>query len=167
MATDLITQDQLKSLLTYDPATGEFRWAAKRSRCTIGAVAGTQTYHGYTTIKLNAVTYRAHRLAWLYQYGVWPDGELDHINRVRSDNRIANLRETTRFLNCQNRVKSDTAHSKHIGVSRAAGKKGWRAYIDVNGTRKYLGQYVEETDALAARKNAERLFHAANHIHGG
>ena len=161
MATHSITQERLKSLLTYDPDTGEFRWRTKRPRCTVGALAGTATHHGYTAIKLDGATYRAHRLAWLYVFGDWPRMELDHINRKRSDNRISNLREATRFLNCQNRKKSTTAHSQHIGVSKGFGGKGWRAYIDKNGRRITLGVFRTEQDAVEARKNAERQMYAA------
>lgn len=161
MATNLITQERLKSLLTYDSDTGEFRWRAKRPRCVVGAVAGTATHHGYTAIKLDGTTYRAHRLVWLYMFGHWPATELDHINRKRSDNRISNLREVTRFLNCQNRAKSPKAHSRHIGVSKGFAGKGWRAYIDKNGRRTSLGVFCTEQAALEARKNAERQMYAA------
>jgi hypothetical protein len=161
MATNLITQEYLKSLLTYDRDTGEFRWRLKRPRCTPGNIAGTPSYHGYTVIKLNGVSYKAHRLAWLYETGDWPASELDHINRVRGDNRISNLRLATRFLNCQNRVKSKTAYSKHIGVSRSFNGKRWRAYIDFNGKRRALGVFDTETQALEARKNVERQLYAS------
>ena len=161
MATNLITQERLKSLLAYDADTGEFCWLAKRPRCVPGARAGATTYKGYRTIKLDGVIYRAHRLAWLYVYGCWPSMELDHINRVRADNRVDNLREVTRFLNCQNREKPSTAHSKHIGVSKSFAGKGWRAYIDKNGRRITLGVFSAEQDALAARKAAEERLYAA------
>lgn len=161
MATNLITQDRLKSLLTYNPDTGEFCWRLKRPRCTPGSMAGTPSYHGYTVIKLNGVSYKAHRLAWLYETGDWPASELDHINRVRGDNRISNLRLATRFSNCQNRVKSETAYSKHIGVSRSFNGKRWRAYIDFNGKRRALGVFDTETQALEARKNIERQLYAS------
>ena len=161
MATNSITQEHLKSLLTYDRDTGEFRWRLKRPRCTPGNIAGTPSYHGYTIIKLNGVSYKAHRLAWLYETGDWPASELDHINRVRGDNRISNLRLATRFSNCQNRVKSKTAYSKHIGVSRSFNGKRWRAYIDFNGKRRALGVFDTETQALEARKNVERQLYAS------
>ena len=164
MAADLITQERLQSLLTYDPDTGEFRWRVKRPRCVVGAVAGTPTYHGYTAIKLDGATYRAHRLAWLYTFGKWPSTELDHINRKRDDNRIANLREATRFSNCQNREKSPSAHSRHIGVSKSFAGKGWRAYIDKDGRRTALGVFSTEQAAAEARKNAERQLYAAAHL---
>jgi len=160
MATGLITQERLKSLLTYDPDTGEFRWRVRRPRCSIDAVAGTTTYHGYTTIKLNGVTYRAHRLAWLYVFGAWPASELDHINRRREDNRITNLREATRFSNCQNREKLSGAHSRYIGVSKGFAGKGWRAYIDKNGRRTCLGVFPTEQAAAAARQKAEKKVYA-------
>ena len=161
MATNSITQEHLKSLLTYDRDTGEFRWRLKRPRCTPGNIAGTPSYHGYTIIKLNGVSYKAHRLAWLYETGDWPASELDHINRVRGDNRISNLRLATRFSNCQNRVKSKTAYSKHIGVSRSFNGKRWRAYIDFNGKRRALGVFDTETQALEALKNVERQLYAS------
>ena len=164
MATNLITQERLKSLLTYDPDTGEFRWRIKRPRCTPGSVAGTPTYHGYTAIKLDGVSYKAHRLAWLYETGAWPVSELDHVNRVRGDNRIANLRLATRFSNCQNRVKPENAYSKHIGVSRSFNGKRWRAYIDFNGKRRALGVFDTETQALKARKDVESQLYAAANI---
>lgn len=160
MATNLITQDRLKSLLTYNPDTGEFRWRLKRPRCTPGSIAGTPSYHGYTVIKLDGVSYKAHRLAWLYETGDWPASELDHINRVRGDNRMSNLRLASRFSNCQNRVKLETAYSKHIGVSRSFNGKRWRAYIDFNGKRRALGVFDTETQALEARKNIERQLYA-------
>ena len=160
MATDMITQERLQSLLTYDPNTGKFRWRHQRPRCLEGAIAGTISYHGYTAIKLDGRTYRAHRLAWLYENGCWPSGELDHINRQRSDNRIANLREASRFDNCQNRTKPDTAHSKYIGVSKGFGGKGWRAYIDKNNRRVTLGVFSTEAEAAQARTEAERCLYA-------
>lgn len=161
MATDLITQSRLKSLLTYDAGTGKFCWRMKRQRCTPGRVAGTPSYHGYTVIKLDGVSYKAHRLAWLYETGDWPASELDHINRARDDNRISNLRLATRFSNCQNRVKSESAYSKHIGVSRSFNGKRWRAYIDFNGKRRELGVFDTETQALKARKDVESHLYAA------
>jgi hypothetical protein len=161
MATDLITQSRLKSLLTYDADTGKFCWRMKRQRCTPGRVAGTPSYHGYTVIKLDGVSYKAHRLAWLYETGDWPASELDHINCVRDDNRISNLRLATRFSNCQNRVKPESAYSKHIGVSRSFNGKRWRAYIDFNGKRRELGVFDTETQALKARKDVESHLYAA------
>ena len=160
MTTDLITQDRLKSLLAYSHDSGEFRWRIKRPRCTLGCVAGTPSYHGYIVIKLDGVSYKAHRLAWLYETGVWPIAEIDHINRVRNDNRFSNLRLATRFSNCQNRVKPENAHSKHIGVSRSFNGKRWRAYIDFNGKRRTLGVFDTETQALQARKNVESQLYA-------
>jgi len=160
MTTNLITQDRLKSLLTYDRETGDFCWRIKRPRCKLGCVAGTHSYHGYTVIKLDGVSYKAHRLAWLYETGVWPTAEIDHINRVRDDNRFSNLRLATRFSNCQNKVKFENAHSKHIGVSRSFNGKRWRAYIDFNGKRRTLGVFDTETQALQARKNVESQLYA-------
>jgi hypothetical protein len=143
----------------YDPATGVFTWCVSRNRQPKDSLAGTKTYHGYTAIKVDGVTYRAHRLAWLYVYGEWPTAELDHVNRIRNDNRIANLRLTTRFLNMQNLEKVGMC-SKHVGVSRYQDKIRWRAYITVKGKQINLGIFNTENEALNARKLAEVAYYA-------
>ena len=157
MAT--LTQDELKSLLMYDPATGVFTWRVNRNCQPKDSLAGTKTYHGYMAIKVNGVTHRAHRLAWLYVHGEWPTSELDHVNRVRSDNRIDNLRLTTRFLNMQNLTKTNTS-SKHVGVSRLGNNMRWRAYINIKGKQINLGVFKTEELALTARKSAEMTYYA-------
>ena len=81
MATDLITQSRLKSLLTYDADTGEFCWAVSTSnRTPVGSVANCRDKNGYVVIRVDKKLYKAHRLAWLYEYGVWPTKNIDHIN---------------------------------------------------------------------------------------
>jgi len=68
----------------------------------IGSVAGTPVSDGYVNICINQKRYRAHRLIWLMFNGHFPNNEIDHINGVRSDNRIENLREVGRIENCRN-----------------------------------------------------------------
>jgi len=92
-------------LLTYDPYTGLFTWLVDAySNKVKGKIAGS-IKEGYINISIDRKLYRAHRLAWLYVNGVFPS-EIDHINRVKSDNRICNLREVSRSENCQNRSTS-------------------------------------------------------------
>ena len=88
-------QEELKQILDYDPDTGLFRWKIKpRSQTDLGDIAGTLC-QGYIRITINKKNYYAHRLAWLYMTGQWPVNTVDHINRIRNDNRISNLREAT------------------------------------------------------------------------
>jgi hypothetical protein len=99
-----LTAEELKSFVTYDKNTGKMvRVRNTRGRSRIGVEAGSIHSCGYRTITINRKNYYIHRLAWLYVYGVWPNGYIDHINRVVSDNRIENLRECTKSQNQMNR----------------------------------------------------------------
>lgn len=100
-----LTAERLRSLLYYDPATGVFtRRVATGSggRWNIGTVAGHILVIGYWSICVDGASYLAHRLSWLYVHGKWPDAEIDHINMLKSDNRIANLRAVSHAQNMQN-----------------------------------------------------------------
>ena len=156
MATDLITQERLKSLLTYDPDTGEFRWRVNR---TGGVKAGDQAKakdcHGYGRIKLDGRVYKAHRVAWMYVYGEWPPAHIDHINRVRDDNRIANLRAVSHAENNQNRSADKRNTSGYTGVYFNKPSRKWQASISVNGKLRSLGYFDTKEDAAFARQRAE------------
>ena len=93
----------------------------------------------------------AHRLAWLYVYGCWPD-EIDHINQIRDDNRIANLRSVDRTTNCQNASRQKSESGVTGLVKRYTGK--WEARIQVNKKYIYLGIFSTKSEAIAARKAA-------------
>lgn len=158
MAT--LTQDELKSLLMYDPATGVFIWRVTRSPKVVkGSVAGSVNNEGYHHIKFNNVNYKAHRLAWLYMYGVWPSDGIDHINRVRNDNRIENLRLATKTQNGQNRSISKANTSGVTGVTWYKKSQRWRAQIRVDMQHIYLGTYDTIEDAANARHRAEAKFY--------
>lgn len=90
-----LTLERVKELLHYDQETGLFYWNAKRGRCAKLSVAGSWNSYGYRRIKVDGRGYPAHRLAWLHVHGRWPQGEIDHINGIKHDNRIANLCEAT------------------------------------------------------------------------
>jgi hypothetical protein len=156
MATDLITQERLKSLLTYNPDTGEFRWATDQgARGKLGDIAGTFTPKGYRYIRINRRGYMAHRLAWLYMVGSWPDAQVDHINRVKDDNRWANLRAATNTENAQNQPVRRTNKSGVTGVHFYPRYKKWCASITADGKKVFLGYFAAKHEAIAARKAAE------------
>lgn len=157
MATSLITQERLKSLLTYDPDTGEFRWRAQPSnRVRIGDVAGCPDRHEYVVIRLDGVLHKAHRLAWLYIYGTLPEKNLDHINQIPADNRIANLREADQYENNQNRRVQFSSRSGVTGVSWNKVHSLWQARIYERGKCVSLGYHKTKDAAIRARAAAER-----------
>ena len=89
-----LTQKKVKQYLNYDPLTGEFTWIVHRRCLKAGSVAGC-LYRGYTSIRISGKQYYAHRLAWLYVYGYFPEHQIDHIDRNPSNNRINNLRHAS------------------------------------------------------------------------
>lgn len=101
----MLTQDRLRELLHYDPDTGVFTNIKPRHRVKVGDIAGSNSGKGYLQIQIDQKRYSAHRLAWLYTYGRFPEEFIDHINGNPSDNRIVNLREVTQRENLQNRKK--------------------------------------------------------------
>lgn len=156
MATNSITQKRLKSLLTYDPGTGEFRWRIRRSnRAPKGSIAGCRDRYGYIVIRLDDTLYKAHRLAWLYCYGTWPTKNLDHINQTPDDNRIANLREADQHENNQNRRVQRNSQSGITGVSLHKASQRWHARIHTRDGCRSLGYYDTKDAAAQARRAAE------------
>lgn len=152
----MMTQTKLKELLNYNPDTGEFTWRLRRSRTPADHLAGTVNHHGYVSIMIDRQRYQAHRLAWLYVYGVLPPGPLDHINRVRSDNRIQNLRSASTVENLRNRTVSHNTASGYKGVTVSSGR--WMARIGVSGVCKYLGWFNTAQDAAQAYNAAARSY---------
>lgn len=89
----ILTHSELIRLLSYDAKTGIFVWKANRGTRKVGnKAAGSKTTRGYINIKVNGISYQAHRLAWFYIHKKWPDDQIDHKNQIKSDNRIKNLR---------------------------------------------------------------------------
>lgn len=161
---DLITHDELLTLLDYSPETGVFVWkSTKRYHLQfLGSRAGSPNKDGYRQIKIHNRLYGEHRLAWLYMYGCWPDKHIDHINGVRDDNRCCNLREATHAENHQNRHSHKGSSSKYIGVSYYKRRNKYIAYINVSGVRHHLGYFKTQEDAYAAYCEAKKKLHPFN-----
>jgi len=99
----MVTHSELKTILHYDPKTGIFTWKIKISKKTlIGSIAGHLGHKGYIKIVIKGKGYRANRLAWFYMTGEWPENLVDHVNRIRNDNRWVNLRDITNKENIAN-----------------------------------------------------------------
>lgn len=158
--TSPISAETLRESLDYDPETGVFIWKVNHGKCVPGERAGSlNNFHGYESIGVAGRRLLSHRLAWLYVYGEWPEDQIDHINRVRSDNRITNLRLATCSENLQNTKLRLDNKSGHKGVIWFRRDSVWRAYITVNRVSQHLGYFPQINDAIAARKAAEAKYH--------
>jgi hypothetical protein len=159
MAKADLTAERLRELLDYNPETGIFTWRqAPSNSIKAGSIAGSKNHDGYRRIKINLIDHAAHRLAWFYVHGVWPAHEIDHINGIRTDNRICNLRDVPRMDNMQNqRTAQRGAKSGFLGVYSNHGK--WRAAIQVNKKTIALGNFATPEEAHQAYLEAKRRLH--------
>jgi hypothetical protein len=147
----MITQKELLENLLYNKDTGLFtRKISLNTKVRIGDLAGGKDTKGYVCIRVAGKTYKAHRLAWLYVYGNMPIGEIDHINGIKDDNQIANLRDVTKSVNQQNRQFVR-------GYSRDGNR--WKAQIRFGGKWRHLGCYETEHEAHAAYLLAKTEVH--------
>lgn len=148
--------------LSYDPITGLFHWRKSgrgRSKRE-GEVAGCPHSNGYLRIKVCGTQYLAHRLAWLFVHGAWPVHEVDHVNRDRADNRLANLRAATVSENRRNTVGIPSRRqSKFKGVSLGKGYRRWSARIFVGGVLHKIGLFDTEAEAAEAYREAAARLH--------
>lgn len=151
----MLTTEQLKQHLFYDPNTGVFTRLRSLTTCRANCT-------GYVPINVLGRNYYAHRLAWLWMTGAEPKCGIDHINGVKDDNRWVNLRLADKSANAQNikRARKDNLLGK-LGVStRAAGS--YFARITLDGKRIYLGTYRTPEQAHQAYLQAKRRIHEAN-----
>ncbi len=145
-----LTAERLREILSYDVETGVFRWRIDTVRCCMGDVAGNTSHkRGYRHITIDYRKYLSHRLAWLYVYGKWPIGNLDHINGDTDDNRISNIRVATIQQNCWN--KSLRKDNK-LGVRNIRRRgNGYRVQILIGRQRVYNKQFKSLEMAIAMR----------------
>lgn len=152
---DMLTADQARELLTYDPETGSFFWRVRRGhRFAPGDLAGTVLANGYVHIGVRRRYYKAHRLAWLMMTGNWPADLIDHVNCVRTDNRWSNLREATRSQNAANARLAHHNSTGFKGVSFHKKHQRWQANIRADGKYRYLGLFDSPEAAHAAYSRA-------------
>jgi len=151
-------RERVIELLNYDPETGLFTRRSGSGRWPAGEVAGSLC-HGYIVIRIDGKSHQAHRLAFLVVHGFIPS-EIDHINLVRSDNRISNLRPATTQQNSRNTGKysNNTSGFKGVYWDKSNGK--WQAQAqDANGKRKTLGRFPTPEAASAAYNDFARNLH--------
>ncbi|MCC6776684.1 MAG: HNH endonuclease [Hyphomicrobiales bacterium] len=133
---------RLRELLHYDPKTGIFTWKVTiNNKTRAGAAAGCRDGHAYHLIGVDGRLYVAHRLAWLWMTGAWPEADIDHRNLDKKDNRWSNLRAATRSGNMANTGARADNTSGLKGVTWDKHRNKWLAQIRVNGKNKFLGRF--------------------------
>ena len=160
----MLTQEEVKNLLSYDETTGVFTWRKQKGPVKAGSIAGYVNKKGYMMIGINGKSHRAHRLAWLYCYGELPSDDIDHINHEKLDNKISNLRVVSNQENHRNVKMSVANKSGYNGVSFCNNRNKWIARISDGKKYLNLGYFVNKMDAVAARKSKEQeLGYHPNH----
>jgi hypothetical protein len=159
MATTELTQERLKEVLNYNHCTGEFspRNGVHRGR-SIGSLD-----QGYIRITVDNRAYRAHRLAFLYMMGSFPEGLIDHKNGLRSDNKWLNLRECTHTQNRLNVKRQKKTGYKNVHWDKKT--KCWLVKLQKNKRVEYFGYYKDEELAGLVAQEARNKYHGefANH----
>lgn len=160
----------LRKLLRYEPDTGKLYWRVRQAAdiCARGSRSAQTVCNalnarragkealtsisnwGYLTGAIDKRSYQAHRVIWALHYGRWPDGEIDHINRIKTDNRICNLRVASRSQNGANCHLKSTNSTGFIGVFLPKASGRWIAYARSNGRQVSLGGYGCPTAAALA-----------------
>lgn len=144
-----LTPERLREVLDYDPETGAF----KRRETP----AGNVTSQGYIVIKVDQITYSAHRLAWLFVHGEWPEYFLDHIDGDKGNNKIENLRPAT---NGQNKAAQGPQSNNKLGLKGVSRRgDGFVAQIKSGQKKRWLGRFATAEAASAAYEAAAREMH--------
>ena len=155
----MLTQERLKDLLDYDPETGIFTWRDTRSNRARGRQAGWRrtgpSGKTYIQIQVDDRSYLAHRLAFLWMEGSFPEADTDHEDGDGANNRWSNLKRVNRQQNQRNQRRSGINTSGVTGISWAKQRGKWYAYINVEHRMINLGLFLSKGDAIAARKAAE------------
>lgn len=150
---------KLREYLDYDAETGTFTWKIKSGRQPAGSVAGSLWPAGYIGVRVGGKAYLAHRLAWAFVHGEWPQADVDHVDRDKVNNRIENLRIATRSQNMANTGLRSTNSSGVKGVHWSSRAQRWIARVQKDGKHGYVGTFRHLEDAAAAVKLAyEREF---------
>ncbi|WPZ30721.1 HNH endonuclease signature motif containing protein [Sulfitobacter sp. OXR-159] len=163
----------LRVLLRYEAETGKLYWRERKADLFSGKNperaknvwnahhAGQEAFlirhkHGYLCGTVFKKRLLAHRVIWALVNGEWPADQIDHINGVRSDNRIVNLRSVSRSENMKNQKRPSDNSSGHTGVYWFAQTSRWTAQITKNRKTICLGYFKDLDQAVAARKKAEQ-----------
>ena len=157
-----LTAELARELLSYDPATGQFLWKIPGKGRQMHRQVGCISNRGYLRIVINRRTYPSHRIAWLISYGKWPADQIDHINCVKHDNRLANLREATSTTNGENQRRAQSDNKCGVLGVEAAPNGKFRSRIKTGGRLIHLGSFATPEEAHQVYLQAKRRLHAGN-----
>ena len=145
--------------ITYKELHEKFIYLAPEGlliRIKDGKIVGTPTKYGHLKVGINNKSYLVHRIAYCMYYGYWPENDIDHINRIPSDNRICNLREVSRSCNLKNAKISSKNRSGIKGISWTKKSQRWRVSIIYKMNAIYVGTFKHFINAVKARHYAEQ-----------
>lgn len=156
-----IAVTRLHEMLVYDSSSGDFYWRKNlKGHARAGELAGSANHAGYKRIRLDGSDVMLHRVAWAMTYGSWPALHIDHINGVRSDNRLVNLRQADHSLNMQNRRDAAACNPTGLlGVQEVEKSHKFRSKITIGGKQHYLGTFNTADEAHRAYLEAKRILH--------
>lgn len=153
----------LRTVLTYNPWTGELRWLVDAgARALAGQEAGHIAKTGYLTVRLAGRLYQAHRVIWLWMTGAWPRGQIDHRDRNRLNNAWSNLRDATPRMNVENIIAARADSStglRGVFVDKRTSPTRYGARIRAHGKAFHLGSYPSREEAYAAYIAAKHVLH--------
>ena len=178
-SSDLVAIAELRKLLCFDHASGQLTWIfrpremfSSDNACNSWNAkwAGKKAFtaidgKGYFLGAIHCRLYRAHRVVWALHNAEWPNGEIDHINGIKTDNRIENMRVVSHRQNMMNQPRKRNNTSGVMGVGWANREKKWAVSIKVNGHKKSLG-YFRSFEAAVRKRRAAEANHGYHENHG-
>jgi hypothetical protein len=161
-----MNQELVKELFVYN--NGALYWNAiiLQKPQLYGVRSGTKNARGYRKITVRSKSYMEHRLIFLMFHGFLPD-VIDHINGIKDDNRIENLRAATVQQNQYNANFKSTSKSKIKGVYWEQSTQKWVARIRIHGKVKTLGRFRDVNLADQCCRLAREQHHGEFACHGG
>jgi uncharacterized protein YeaC (DUF1315 family) len=150
--------EMLRQIIAYDPNSGVITRIASPIKNCIGRPVGTKDSQGYLVTRIQRKFYRCHRLAWALFYGKWPDGEVDHFDGDKANNRICNLRDVEHKHNIHNQSRPQ-GNNPYIGVHWSKQSQKWLAAIKKDGKINKLGSFMTPEAARDAYLEAKRVMH--------
>jgi HNH endonuclease len=156
-----LTAERARELFDYDPLTGVLTWKRSGTGRRANLVAGCVNSLGYLVTRADGELHYNHRLVWLFVHGAWPSQQVDHINGVKYDNRLCNLRSASPKTNSENKSRARRGSvSGILGATWNARRRCYTAQITSGGVNFNLGGFSTPEEANAAYVAAKRLLHA-------